>query len=172
MGVPRVWEKIMEKIKEGISRCGYMKRKLVTWAMSVSLEANQRLTKYVNCFTIYHCPHYIEVIYKFSDVFMIIFFKLGMRRSHSSSLLQTVWSCRSFVLSWASLIVWSSSREQHLLEVKHFSSSLASTFGWMKSTGWVKARDPTLCLDRKCTDCQGKPSYLNLKVEYLQSEGQ
>uniref|UniRef100_A0A8C1MP54 Long-chain-fatty-acid--CoA ligase ACSBG1 n=1 Tax=Cyprinus carpio TaxID=7962 RepID=A0A8C1MP54_CYPCA len=45
MGVPRVWEKIMEKIKEGISRCGYMKRKLVTWAMSVSLEANQRLTK-------------------------------------------------------------------------------------------------------------------------------
>ncbi|XP_067291957.1 long-chain-fatty-acid--CoA ligase ACSBG1 isoform X2 [Pseudorasbora parva] len=45
MGVPRVWEKIMEKIKEGISRCGYMKRKLVTWAMSVSLEANQRLIK-------------------------------------------------------------------------------------------------------------------------------
>ncbi|XP_051979279.1 long-chain-fatty-acid--CoA ligase ACSBG1-like [Xyrauchen texanus] len=44
MGVPRVWEKIMEKIKEEISRCGYMKRKLVTWAMSVSLEANQRLT--------------------------------------------------------------------------------------------------------------------------------
>ncbi|XP_056120905.1 long-chain-fatty-acid--CoA ligase ACSBG1 [Rhinichthys klamathensis goyatoka] len=45
MGVPRVWEKIMEKIKEGISQCGYMKRKLVTWAMSVSLEANKRLTK-------------------------------------------------------------------------------------------------------------------------------
>uniref|UniRef100_A0A8C1Y7U3 Long-chain-fatty-acid--CoA ligase ACSBG1 n=1 Tax=Cyprinus carpio TaxID=7962 RepID=A0A8C1Y7U3_CYPCA len=55
MGVPRVWEKIMEKIKEGISQCGYMKRKLVTWAMSVSLEANQRLTKYVNHFTVYHC---------------------------------------------------------------------------------------------------------------------
>lgn len=50
MGVPRVWEKIMEKIKEGISRCGYMKRKMVTWAMSVSLDANQRLTKYVHCF--------------------------------------------------------------------------------------------------------------------------
>ncbi|KAG1938120.1 long-chain-fatty-acid--CoA ligase ACSBG1 [Pimephales promelas] len=45
LGVPRVWEKIMEKIKEGISQCGYMKRKLVTWAMSVSLEENQRLTK-------------------------------------------------------------------------------------------------------------------------------
>lgn len=58
MGVPRVWEKIMEKIKEGISRCGYMKRKLVTWAMSVSLEANQRLTKYINCLksTEYHFP--------------------------------------------------------------------------------------------------------------------
>ncbi|KAM9376062.1 long-chain-fatty-acid--CoA ligase ACSBG2 [Pholidichthys leucotaenia] len=40
MGVPRVWEKMMEKIKQGISQCGYVKRKLITWAMSVSLEAN------------------------------------------------------------------------------------------------------------------------------------
>uniref|UniRef100_A0A8C4I7I9 Long-chain-fatty-acid--CoA ligase ACSBG1 n=1 Tax=Dicentrarchus labrax TaxID=13489 RepID=A0A8C4I7I9_DICLA len=37
MGVPRVWEKMMEKIKQGISECGYVKKKLVTWAMSVSL---------------------------------------------------------------------------------------------------------------------------------------
>uniref|UniRef100_A0A4W6DDP8 Long-chain-fatty-acid--CoA ligase ACSBG1 n=1 Tax=Lates calcarifer TaxID=8187 RepID=A0A4W6DDP8_LATCA len=42
MGVPRVWEKMMEKIKLGISQCGYVKKKLVTWAMSVSLEANQK----------------------------------------------------------------------------------------------------------------------------------
>ncbi|XP_041852220.1 long-chain-fatty-acid--CoA ligase ACSBG1 isoform X2 [Melanotaenia boesemani] len=42
MGVPRVWEKMMEKIKLGISQCGYVKRKLVSWAMSVSLEASQR----------------------------------------------------------------------------------------------------------------------------------
>ncbi|XP_053371479.1 long-chain-fatty-acid--CoA ligase ACSBG1 [Clarias gariepinus] len=42
MGVPRVWEKIMEKIKEAFSHCGYIKKKLLTWAMSVSLEANQR----------------------------------------------------------------------------------------------------------------------------------
>ncbi|XP_036962551.1 long-chain-fatty-acid--CoA ligase ACSBG1 isoform X3 [Acanthopagrus latus] len=42
MGVPRVWEKMMEKIKEGISECGYLKKKLITWAMSVSLEANQK----------------------------------------------------------------------------------------------------------------------------------
>ncbi|KAI3371303.1 hypothetical protein L3Q82_023916 [Scortum barcoo] len=42
MGVPRVWEKMMEKIKQGISECGYVKKKLVTWAMSVSLEANQK----------------------------------------------------------------------------------------------------------------------------------
>ncbi|KAG7473399.1 hypothetical protein MATL_G00095330 [Megalops atlanticus] len=42
MGVPRVWEKMMEKIKEGIAQCGYMKKKLVMWAMSVSLEANQK----------------------------------------------------------------------------------------------------------------------------------
>ncbi|XP_023278282.1 long-chain-fatty-acid--CoA ligase ACSBG1 isoform X2 [Seriola lalandi dorsalis] len=33
MGVPRVWEKMMEKIKQGISQCGYVKKKLVTWAM-------------------------------------------------------------------------------------------------------------------------------------------
>ncbi|XP_019118164.2 long-chain-fatty-acid--CoA ligase ACSBG1 [Larimichthys crocea] len=44
MGVPRVWEKMMEKIKQGISECGYLKKKLVTWAMSVSLGANQKLT--------------------------------------------------------------------------------------------------------------------------------
>ncbi|KAI9529760.1 Long-chain-fatty-acid--CoA ligase acsbg1 [Dissostichus eleginoides] len=45
MGVPRVWEKMMEKIKQAISECGYVKRKLVTWAMSVSLEANQKCTQ-------------------------------------------------------------------------------------------------------------------------------
>ncbi|XP_035521678.1 long-chain-fatty-acid--CoA ligase ACSBG1 [Morone saxatilis] len=42
MGVPRVWEKMMEKIKQGISECGYVKKKLVTWAMSVSLGENQK----------------------------------------------------------------------------------------------------------------------------------
>ncbi|XP_037398728.1 long-chain-fatty-acid--CoA ligase ACSBG1 isoform X2 [Pygocentrus nattereri] len=46
MGVPRVWEKIMEKVKQEISRCAYLKRKLVTWAISVGLEANQKCT---NC---------------------------------------------------------------------------------------------------------------------------
>lgn len=48
MGVPRVWEKMMEKIKQAISQCGYLKRKLVMWAMSVSLDANQKgVQKYV-----------------------------------------------------------------------------------------------------------------------------
>ncbi|XP_069019793.1 long-chain-fatty-acid--CoA ligase ACSBG1 [Embiotoca jacksoni] len=42
MGVPRVWEKMMEMIKQEISQCGYVKKKLVTWAMSVSLEANRK----------------------------------------------------------------------------------------------------------------------------------
>ncbi|XP_047452923.1 long-chain-fatty-acid--CoA ligase ACSBG1 isoform X2 [Mugil cephalus] len=42
MGVPRVWEKMMEKIREGISQCGYVKKKLIMWAMSVSLEANKK----------------------------------------------------------------------------------------------------------------------------------
>ncbi|KAK5867372.1 hypothetical protein PBY51_011872 [Eleginops maclovinus] len=45
MGVPRVWEKMMEKIKQAISECGFVKKKLVTWAMSVSLEANQKCTQ-------------------------------------------------------------------------------------------------------------------------------
>ncbi|XP_058264958.1 long-chain-fatty-acid--CoA ligase ACSBG1 [Hemibagrus wyckioides] len=42
MGVPRVWEKIMEKIQEAVSHCAYIKKKLLTWAMSVGLAANQR----------------------------------------------------------------------------------------------------------------------------------
>ncbi|XP_076863603.1 long-chain-fatty-acid--CoA ligase ACSBG1 isoform X2 [Brachyhypopomus gauderio] len=46
MGVPRVWEKIMEKIKEEISHCTYIKKKLVTWAMSIILEENQRSPKH------------------------------------------------------------------------------------------------------------------------------
>ncbi|KAG9281005.1 long-chain-fatty-acid--CoA ligase ACSBG1 isoform X2 [Astyanax mexicanus] len=40
MGVPRVWEKMMEKIKHELSRAAYLKRKLVNWAMSVTLDAN------------------------------------------------------------------------------------------------------------------------------------
>ncbi|KAM6960473.1 long-chain-fatty-acid--CoA ligase ACSBG1 [Aplochiton taeniatus] len=44
MGVPRIWEKMMEKIKEGVSQCGYLKKKLVAWAMAVSLNANQMIT--------------------------------------------------------------------------------------------------------------------------------
>ncbi|XP_058854583.1 long-chain-fatty-acid--CoA ligase ACSBG1-like isoform X1 [Acipenser ruthenus] len=40
MGVPRVWEKIMEKIKEETAQAGFLKKKTLTWATSVSLEAN------------------------------------------------------------------------------------------------------------------------------------
>ncbi|XP_044294935.1 long-chain-fatty-acid--CoA ligase ACSBG1 isoform X1 [Varanus komodoensis] len=40
MGVPRVWEKIMEKIKDVSSQSGYVKKKMLSWAMSVSLEQN------------------------------------------------------------------------------------------------------------------------------------
>ncbi|XP_048338079.1 long-chain-fatty-acid--CoA ligase ACSBG1 isoform X2 [Sphaerodactylus townsendi] len=40
MGVPRVWEKIMEKIKEISSQSGFLKKKMLSWAMSVSLERN------------------------------------------------------------------------------------------------------------------------------------
>jgi len=54
----------MEKIKEGISQCGYMKRKLVTWAMSVSLEENQRLTKYIYLFKVLSVC-YIHAIWTF-----------------------------------------------------------------------------------------------------------
>ncbi|KAF3854837.1 hypothetical protein F7725_022892 [Dissostichus mawsoni] len=44
-GCPTSMGEMMEKIKQAISECGYVKRKLVTWAMSVSLEANQKCTQ-------------------------------------------------------------------------------------------------------------------------------
>ncbi|XP_067390786.1 long-chain-fatty-acid--CoA ligase ACSBG1 isoform X4 [Emydura macquarii macquarii] len=40
MGVPRVWEKIMEKLKDMSAQSGFMKKKMLSWAMSVSLERN------------------------------------------------------------------------------------------------------------------------------------
>ncbi|XP_053317836.1 long-chain-fatty-acid--CoA ligase ACSBG1 isoform X2 [Spea bombifrons] len=42
MGVPRVWEKIMERIKDVSAQAGVVRRKMLSWAMSVSLERNQR----------------------------------------------------------------------------------------------------------------------------------
>ncbi|XP_039413961.1 long-chain-fatty-acid--CoA ligase ACSBG1 isoform X3 [Corvus cornix cornix] len=40
MGVPRVWEKIMEKLKDASAQSGFMKKKMLSWAMSLSLETN------------------------------------------------------------------------------------------------------------------------------------
>ncbi|KAM4678070.1 long-chain-fatty-acid--CoA ligase ACSBG1 [Discoglossus pictus] len=40
MGVPRVWEKIMERIKDLSSQAGIVRRKMLNMAMSVSLERN------------------------------------------------------------------------------------------------------------------------------------
>ncbi|XP_077174470.1 long-chain-fatty-acid--CoA ligase ACSBG1 isoform X2 [Paroedura picta] len=40
MGVPRVWEKIMEKIKDVSLQSGFLKKKMLAWAMSVTLERN------------------------------------------------------------------------------------------------------------------------------------
>uniref|UniRef100_A0A8C0GD36 Long-chain-fatty-acid--CoA ligase ACSBG1 n=1 Tax=Chelonoidis abingdonii TaxID=106734 RepID=A0A8C0GD36_CHEAB len=40
MGVPRVWEKIMEKLKDTFAQSGFMKKKVLSWAMSISLERN------------------------------------------------------------------------------------------------------------------------------------
>ncbi|XP_051776258.1 long-chain-fatty-acid--CoA ligase ACSBG1 isoform X2 [Erpetoichthys calabaricus] len=40
MGVPRVWEKLMEKIKEASGQAGFLKRKIFNWATSTSLESN------------------------------------------------------------------------------------------------------------------------------------
>ncbi|KAM6388553.1 long-chain-fatty-acid--CoA ligase ACSBG1 isoform 6-T6 [Pluvialis apricaria] len=40
MGVPRVWEKIMEKLKDASAQSGFMKKKILSWAMSLSLERN------------------------------------------------------------------------------------------------------------------------------------
>ncbi|KAF4793457.1 Long-chain-fatty-acid--CoA ligase ACSBG1 [Turdus rufiventris] len=38
MGVPRVWEKIMEKLQDASAQSGFMKKKMLSWAMSLSLE--------------------------------------------------------------------------------------------------------------------------------------
>ncbi|KAM8784031.1 long-chain-fatty-acid--CoA ligase ACSBG1 isoform 2-T2 [Rhynchonycteris naso] len=40
MGVPRVWEKIMERIQEVAAQSGFIRRKMLLWAMSVMLEQN------------------------------------------------------------------------------------------------------------------------------------
>uniref|UniRef100_H0UWI1 Long-chain-fatty-acid--CoA ligase ACSBG1 n=1 Tax=Cavia porcellus TaxID=10141 RepID=H0UWI1_CAVPO len=40
MGVPRVWEKIMERIQEVSAQAGFIRRKMLLWAMSVTLEQN------------------------------------------------------------------------------------------------------------------------------------
>ncbi|XP_009701132.1 PREDICTED: long-chain-fatty-acid--CoA ligase ACSBG1 [Cariama cristata] len=40
MGVPRVWEKIMEKLKDASAQSGFMRKKMLSWAMSLSLERN------------------------------------------------------------------------------------------------------------------------------------
>ncbi|KAK2103515.1 Long-chain-fatty-acid--CoA ligase acsbg1 [Saguinus oedipus] len=40
MGVPRVWEKIMERIQEASAQSGFIRRKMLLWAMSVTLEQN------------------------------------------------------------------------------------------------------------------------------------
>ncbi|XP_029806058.1 long-chain-fatty-acid--CoA ligase ACSBG1 isoform X2 [Suricata suricatta] len=40
MGVPRVWEKIMERIQEAVAQSGFIRRKMLLWAMSVTLEQN------------------------------------------------------------------------------------------------------------------------------------
>ncbi|XP_044086762.1 long-chain-fatty-acid--CoA ligase ACSBG1 isoform X3 [Neovison vison] len=40
MGVPRVWEKFMERIQEAAAQSGFIRRKMLLWAMSVALEQN------------------------------------------------------------------------------------------------------------------------------------
>uniref|UniRef100_A0A667G995 Long-chain-fatty-acid--CoA ligase ACSBG1 n=1 Tax=Lynx canadensis TaxID=61383 RepID=A0A667G995_LYNCA len=40
LGVPRVWEKIMERIREVGAGSGFIRRQMLLWAMSVTLEQN------------------------------------------------------------------------------------------------------------------------------------
>ncbi|XP_073738224.1 long-chain-fatty-acid--CoA ligase ACSBG1 [Callorhinus ursinus] len=40
MGVPRVWEKFMEQIQAVAAQSGFIRRKMLLWAMSVTLEQN------------------------------------------------------------------------------------------------------------------------------------
>ncbi|XP_077120324.1 long-chain-fatty-acid--CoA ligase ACSBG1 isoform X1 [Ranitomeya variabilis] len=45
MGVPRVWEKIKERIKEVSAQAGTVKRKMLSWAMSINLERNLNVSR-------------------------------------------------------------------------------------------------------------------------------
>ena len=38
LGVPRVWEKLEEKLSDVISNTGGLKKKLLDWAMSLGIE--------------------------------------------------------------------------------------------------------------------------------------
>lgn len=40
LAVPRMWEKIMERIQEVMARSGFIRRRMLLWAMSVMLEQN------------------------------------------------------------------------------------------------------------------------------------
>uniref|UniRef100_UPI00358FD0E0 long-chain-fatty-acid--CoA ligase ACSBG2-like n=1 Tax=Myxine glutinosa TaxID=7769 RepID=UPI00358FD0E0 len=40
LGVPRVWEKMMEKMKAASASSGFLKRSLISWGRKVGLEAN------------------------------------------------------------------------------------------------------------------------------------
>ncbi|ELK18355.1 Long-chain-fatty-acid--CoA ligase ACSBG1 [Pteropus alecto] len=40
LAVPRMWEKIMERIQEVMARLGFIRRRMLLWAMSVMLEQN------------------------------------------------------------------------------------------------------------------------------------
>lgn len=40
MAVPRIWEKIMERVQEAMASSGFFRRRILLWAMSVMLEQN------------------------------------------------------------------------------------------------------------------------------------
>lgn len=42
MGVPRIWEKIQEKIKENGTKSSNLKKKVFSWARTVGLKINTK----------------------------------------------------------------------------------------------------------------------------------
>ena len=49
LGVPRVWEKMAEKMKAVGAEAGYVKRTIASWAKSVGLERHMDLEKGYDC---------------------------------------------------------------------------------------------------------------------------
>ena len=63
MGVPRVWEKMQEKMKSVGAKSSTVRRKVAAWAKDVGLQTN--LTKMNQCVNIIKLQFYLDLVKSF-----------------------------------------------------------------------------------------------------------